>query len=344
MKAVYYEGNGKVSIKDVEKREPSSSQVRVKIKYVGICGSDVHIKQGHMDARIAQTGFPRIFGHEASGVVDEVGSNVKNYKVGDRVVVYAMRGCGHCELCENDHENICLDVKSIGIDCDGAYREYWNVDEDLLFKIPDSLSDKHAALVEPLAVACHAASRSKAAAGQSAIVIGGGPIGLMVALVLKKKGIDVTVSELTEARLNNCKKLNIPVINPKDEDIVEYAMKVSNKKGVDMVFEASGSQNGLDNAAKLLKPNGQLITVATFSRPMQMTISALHFKQICLVTTRAYQRKDYKQALELLTSKEIDGDTLISETISLTELPETLDRLSKDVDAVKVMVDCSLMK
>jgi 2-desacetyl-2-hydroxyethyl bacteriochlorophyllide A dehydrogenase len=342
MKAVYYEGNGNVSIKDVEKEEPGSSQVRVKIKYVGICGSDVHIKQGHMDARIAQTGFPRIFGHEASGVVDAVGENVKDYKVGDRVVVYAMRGCGHCELCENDHENICLDVKSIGIDCDGAYREYWNVDEDLLFKTPDALSDKHAALVEPLAVACHAASRSEAVKGQSAIVIGGGPIGLMVALVLKKKGVDVTVSELAEARLNNCKKLGIPTINPKEEDVVAYAMKVSNNKGVDMVFEASGSQNGLDTAAKLLKPNGKLITVATFSQPMQMTISALHFKQICLITTRAYQKKDYEEALQLLTSKEIDGDTLISDTILLTELPETLDSLAKAVDIVKVMVGCSL--
>lgn len=340
MKAIFYEGDSKVSIRDIEIEKPLAHQVLLKIKYVGICGSDVHIMKGHMDNRIAQSGFPRIFGHEASAEVVEIGSEVTAWKPGDRVVVYAMRGCGHCELCESDQANICLDVKSIGIDCDGAYREYWTVDEDLLFAIPDELGDREAALVEPLAVSCHAVSRSEAVEENTAVVIGGGPIGLMTALVLKSKGIRVIVSELSEARLETCHKMGISTVNPKEKDIVRAAMELSREKGVDVVFEASGSQAGLDTAAKLLKPNGRLITVATFSQTMNMTISALHFKQICMITTRAYQAKDYREALQLLSDKVINGEELISQVVSLTSLPEALQTCALAADVVKIMVDC----
>ena len=292
MKAAYYYGNGQIEIQEDKNIEVGPHQVKLKIRYVGICGSDVHIAKGHMDQRIAQNGFPRIFGHEASAVIDEIGSEVTNWKVGDRVVVYAMRGCGECEYCRNDNANVCLDVKSIGIDCDGAFREYWTVDEDVLFKTPDSISDQVAALVEPLAVGVHAVNRSKAKEGDKAIIIGGGPIGLLTALVLKNKNVDVTVSEISQARLDNCRKLGIKTINPNKEDLIAYVNQSSNDKGVDMVFEASGSQQGLDTAPAIIRPNGQTITVATYSQPMQMTISAYHFTQISITPTRPYQHRD----------------------------------------------------
>jgi threonine dehydrogenase-like Zn-dependent dehydrogenase len=164
----------------------------------------------------------------------------------------------------------------------------------------------------------------------------------MTALVLQKKGVKVCVSEISEERLANCRKMGIEAVNPMQTDIVEKAMKMTGNLGVDMVFEASGSQNGLDTAAKLTRPNGKLITVATFSRPMQMTISALHFKQICMITTRAYQKVDYNDALGMLESGVIDGKQLITRVVKLTELPETLTSIASAADVVKIMVDCNL--
>ncbi len=337
-KAILYGGNGNFSLGEVPVREPGAGEVTVKIAFCGICGSDVHMANGEWDERIAT--FPRIIGHEASGEIVRVGEGVKDWKSGDRVVIRPLKTCGVCPECLAGDSNVCRKVKYLGIEEDGAFQNDWTVSAQILHRCPDNVSDEHGALAEPLAVCCHAVSRSGLKAGDKAVVIGGGPIGLMTAAVLQGKGVQVLVSELTEARLDNCRKMGIPCLNPGEEDLNGAVDKMTGGYGVDAVFEASGSQAGLAVAPDLCHPNGRIITVATYSRPMEVHIRNMHYKQVVLITSRAYRKEDFDEALDMIAKKQLDCDKLISRVMPLQELEEGLKLCRAGADAVKVLIDC----
>ena len=338
MKAVQYYGNGKFLLEDAPIKPPKSDEVVIQLAYSGICGSDIHIAKGEWDKRIAV--FPRVAGHEGSGIITQVGSDVTDWQIGDRVVVRPLASCGVCPACKEGSGNVCKDVKYLGIELDGTFQNYWTVKADILHRCPDELSLLHASLAEPLAVCCHAVHRSGIPAGGKAVVIGGGPIGLMTAVVLKSKGVDVVVSELSEMRLKNCRKLGIPALNPANEDICAYVRDWTDNYGVDAVFEASGSQAGFSTAPELCRPNGTIVTVATYAKPMQLVTTPLHFKQLQLVTTRAYQKADFDEALDLLQKKLFDCDALISNVYPLEKLEDAIQASMAGVDVVKIVVDC----
>lgn len=342
MKAYFYDGEGRFALRDTEPANLRNNEVRIKVIYCGICGSDVHIAKGGWDTRIAT--FPRVIGHEASGEIVAVGSGVKDWKPGDLVVVRPLYTCGVCPECKSGNGNVCKQVKYLGIEVDGAFQNYWTVDAGIVHRCPEGLSLLHASLVEPLAVCCHAVARSEIKEGGYAVVIGGGPIGLMTAVVLKSKGIHVVVSELSPARLENCRKMGISCINPQEEDLVGLINEKTHGYGVDVVFEASGSQAGLSIAPDLCHPNGKIVTVATYAVPMQVTIRAMHFKQLTMVTTRAYQRADFDEALDLMKKKLFDCDLLISKVLPLEQLEEALEICRTASDVVKVIIDCQSVK
>lgn len=338
LKAYFYEGGGAFSLHSTEIKEPRKNEVVVKVHYCGVCGSDLHIAEGTWDERIAT--FPRVIGHEASGEIVEMGSAVSGWSIGDRVVIRPLRTCGTCPACRSGNGNVCKNVKYLGIEEDGAFQNYWTVDAGILHRCPDGLSYEHSALVEPLAVCCHAVARSEISAGDTAVVIGGGPIGLMTAVILKSKGVRVVVSELNPARLANCEKMGIPCLNPTEEDLNGYVSQMTAGEGVDVVFEASGSQAGLSVAPELCRPNGKIVTVATYAKPMQLLIKNLHYKQVCLITTRAYQEKDFEEALDMMQKKMFDCDALISRIMPLEKLEEAIALGQAGADVVKILIDC----
>lgn len=336
--ASFYNGNGEFIDVNPKSYPPKPNEVRIKVHYCGICGTDYHIAKGQLDGRIGA--FPQAIGHEASGIIDECGENVKGYKKGDRVIVRPLSFCGKCPECKSGNENICRNVKYLGIEKDGAFQPFWNVEEGILHKVPDTLSLEHAALVEPLAVCCHAVSRSQINKGQTAVVIGGGPIGFMTALVLKSKGVEVVVSEINEKRSQNCINAGITTINPVNEDIEKYVNNKTGGHGANVVFEASGSQGALDTAPLLICPNGKLVTIATYSKPMAVDIRSFHYKQISIVTTRAYQKADFEEAISLLENKTIDAGLLISKIMPLADLTKALEIGAAQTDLVKILIDC----
>lgn len=338
MKAVVYEGKGKFELKDMPVRQPEAGEVVLKLAYCGICGSDLHMAKGEWDERIKT--FPRVIGHEASGEIVQLGSGVTDWKIGDRVVVRPLKSCGYCPACLSENENVCKDVKYLGIEIDGAFQNYWTVPADILHHCPEEVSLKHAALVEPLAVACHAVQRSGIRKGGTAVVIGGGPIGLMTAIVLKTRGVRVVVSELSQLRLENCRKFGIETLDSTKESIEDFVEQITNGYGVDAVFEASGSQGGFSQAPHLCHPNGKIIMVATYGKPMQLVTTPLHFKQLELVTTRAYQKKDFDEALDLMKKKAFDCDALISRVMPLEQLEEAMQACMAGADVVKILMDC----
>jgi 2-desacetyl-2-hydroxyethyl bacteriochlorophyllide A dehydrogenase len=335
--ALYYLGNGKFELGNEKETSPGRHQIKVKVFYSGICGTDYHIAKGELDGRIAE--FPRIIGHEASGEIIEVGEDVKRWEVGDRVVIRPLQSCHSCEECKAGNENICTKVRYLGIESDGSFQKNWIVDENVVHRIPEEIGYPAAALAEPLAVCCHAVKRSEIASGQKAVVIGGGPIGIMTALVLKSKGSDVIVSEMDSRRLEHCKEFGIEMVNPTEEDLLSRINDWTGGRGVSVVFEASGSQSGLGSAHELLHANGKIVTIATYGKVMNLDIRKLHLKQLTLVTTRAYQKDDFESALTLL-QQNLPASGLITKIVPLTELKEYLENTAKGTSEIKVLVDC----
>jgi 2-desacetyl-2-hydroxyethyl bacteriochlorophyllide A dehydrogenase len=336
--ALFYFGNGKFEIHDEQENDIGDTDVKLRVHYCGVCGTDYHIAAGDLDKRIGT--FPRVIGHEASGEIVSVGRNVHKWKPGDRVVVRPLKSCGVCEECKSGNENVCRNVKYLGIESEGAFQKYWVVNENIVHKCPETVDYKTAALVEPLAVCAHAIRRSQIKEGQTAVVIGGGPIGIMTALILKTRNIRVLISELDAGRINNCRNVGLDAVNPLETDLAEKVNELTDNQGASVVFEASGSQSGLNTAPELLRPNGRIVTIATYSREMNLDIRKLHYKQIELVTTRAYQKEDYEYVLSIMEQKTLPADRLITKIISLNELKDFLKESIHGNSEIKVLVDC----
>ena len=196
MTAVYYEGEGRFAIGESERLRPGPGEVRLDVAYCGVCGTDLHIAHGHMDRRV---GAHRVIGHEMSGTVAELGPGVDGLEPGDAVVVRPLDTRGETAA-DKGFSHISRNLKFMGIDSPGAFQQSWTVPAFTIHKLPPGLDLRLAALAEPLAVACHDTRRGEVAAGESVVVIGGGPIGLLISLVARSLGADVVLSEVNASR------------------------------------------------------------------------------------------------------------------------------------------------
>ena len=215
--AAYYEGDRKIRLGVGEPVEPGAGEVQLQVSHCGICGTDLHIFHGAMDARV---NMPLVMGHEMSAVVRKLGAAVDGFDVGDRVVVMPLAPCKDCPACDAGHSHICHNLDFLGIDRPGAFQSYWTAPAYTLHRIPPNLSLKHAALIEPLAVACHDVRLADLRPGDQVVVLGGGPIGMLVALVARHAGAEVIVSEINPYRVELAGNLGLEAINPSETDLV----------------------------------------------------------------------------------------------------------------------------
>ena len=188
MQAVFFEGNRTFRVGDSVAVDPGAGQVQIRVSFCGLCGTDLHLFHGAMAHRLT---LPHVMGHEMSGTIASVGSGVEGWSAGDRVTVRPLDPCGQCPACVAGHSHICHNLKFIGIDTPGALQGIWTVPAHTLHRLPDSLPLREGAMVEPVAVACHDVRMSDLKAGEFAAVIGGGPIGILVALVAQARGARV---------------------------------------------------------------------------------------------------------------------------------------------------------
>ena len=338
MKAAYYTGNKTFQIEDVHPIEPSADEVRVKVAYCGICGTDLHAYHGEMDARI---GKHRIIGHEMSGTIDKVGDAVKGIDCGDEVVIRPLQPCGNCPACRRGHGHICHNLKFLGLDTDGAFQEYWVVPAGTVHKIPAGVSLRHAALIEPLAVACHDVRLSRLKQGEDVVVIGGGPIGLLVAMVARDAGGNVIISEINEHRLSIAEKLGFATVNPEKEDIVGNVNRMTHDKGADVIFEVSGSQSGIDDTTNIAATRARIVIVAIFMRKQEIDLFRFFWREIELIGARVYQPEDYESALSLIASGSIDCESMITDEQELGAINEAFRALASNPKAMKSLIKCT---
>ncbi len=339
MKAAFYEGQQKISVGACEPVAPGPGDVQVKIAFCGICGTDLHLFHGKMDHRMH---LPQVFGHEVAGTVSAVGSNVSGYAIGAPVTVRPLEPCLQCPACLDGNSHICQRLKFIGIDKPGGMQALWTVPSYTLHRLPSSLSLRDASLVEPLAVACHDVRRGRVQSGEYVVVQGGGPIGILIALVAREAGAKVVLSEINPFRLKLVRELGFDAINPAEQDIVAYVNEQTGTRGADVVFEVSGSAAGAQSMTKLAKVRGRIVVVAVFGEAPKVDLFQCFWRELELIGARVYEPEDFDQAIALAAAPgKLPFQRLITDVCKMEELESALHRLESGGDVMKVLIACS---
>ena len=341
MKTAVMLGVGKMGFEEREIPVPKDNEVLVKLEYVGICGSDLHYYEtGAIGDYVVEPPF--VLGHEPGGTVVEVGRNVKHLKAGDRVALEPGKTCGHCEFCKTGNYNLCPDVVFFATPpVDGVFQEYVAHEADLCFKLPDHVSTMEGALIEPLAVGFHAAMQGGARAGQTAVVMGAGCIGLVTMMALKAMGVSrVYVVDIMEKRLEKALELGADgVIHAGQLDAVEELRKLTNGNGSDLVVETAGTQVTTVQAIHMAK-KGAVIVLVGYSKSGEMTLpmSLVLDKELTFKTVFRY-RHIYPMAIEAVAAGKVNLKGIVTDVFGLDEVQKAMDySVNNKADIVKAVI------
>lgn len=330
-----YVGNRTIALQAAQAALPGPNQVRIRVAFVGLCGTDLHIVHGSMDRRVR---MPLIFGHEMSGTVDGLGEGVDGWATGDKVTVMPLVWDETCPACRAGNSHVCQNLNFVGIDSPGALQGLWNVPMSTLVKVPQHTSMRDAALIEPVAVAMHDVRRGQVSAGDKVIVVGGGPIGLLIATVARHVGGDVAVVELDTTRRALAAQLGFTALHPKDLAEPGWLDEWTSGAGADVVFEVSGAAAGITLAITLAKVRGRIVVVGIHTDPRGVDLQRIFWRELTIVGARVYERSDFEEAVELVSSGIIPTGALITHVVPLTEIQAGLDELEAG-KAMKVLVD-----
>jgi (R,R)-butanediol dehydrogenase/meso-butanediol dehydrogenase/diacetyl reductase len=331
-----YVGNHTIDIGESTPVAPGAGQVQIEVAYAGICGTDLHVLHGAMDARVTQ---PAILGHEMSGRIGAIGDGVTGWSVGDPVTVMPLDWDGTCPACLAGNQHVCQNLNFIGIDSPGALQGSWNVSADVLVALPTNLRLDHGALVEPVAVSVHDVRRSGLVAGEKTVVIGGGPIGVLIATTAREFGGDVVVIELDSTRRQAVADLGFPVLDPTTVDQVEWVTDWTDGAGADVIFEVSGAASAVLGATALAKVRGRLVVVAIHPQPRLIDLQRLFWRELTIIGTRVYQRADFEKAVQLLDAGVIPADLLITRIEPISATADAFAALDSG-QAMKILIDC----
>jgi len=337
MLAAMYLGDRTMSVEERDPDELHPGEVSVSVAYVGICGTDLHIFHGDMDQRVS---LPATIGHEMAGTIVAIGDGVEGWKVGEAVTVMPLAWDGTCPACRAGNQHICQNLDFIGIDTPGALQERWNVPASTLVRIPAGVSLRDAALVEPVAVAVHDVRRSELAAGDKAVVIGAGPIGVLIATVATAFGAQVVVSEIDPKRRAAAEEMGLHTIDPSAVDPAAWVNEWTGGAGADVVFEVSGAAAAVLGATALAKVRGTVVVVAIHSQPRPIDLQRVFWRELRILGARVYERCDFERAVEMIAEGSIPADRLITRIVPLAEVNEAFTDLETG-QAMKLLVEVS---
>jgi len=337
MKALVFKG---VKSFVLEKRpipELKDGCVLIKVRYTGICGSDVRGYLGESKLRLPET----IMGHEISGVVEDPGDSM--WAKGDKVAIWPILPCGKCEYCLGGYPNLCDNNRGlIGETHPGSLAEYLIVPASNLVALPKEADLKRAAIAEPLAVAVHAVCCAGGIAGRRVGIIGAGPIGLLVLqLVLLKKPDEVLVVDIDSARLVYADKLGATIVcNPKEGEINDIVLDKTEGKGFDLSFDVAGSSEAFDTTLHILRRKGRLISIAGWNKDSHLDLNYLVTREITVSGSYNYTKKEYEEAINLILQEKIRVEELISGIYTLAKAKEAFDILSqKPSPVLKLLIE-----
>lgn len=327
---------GEIVFQEVDVPEMKPDQIKVKMKRMGICGSDIHVYHG----KHPYTSYPVVQGHEVAAKVVEVGSNVKNFKVGDKVTIQPQVVCGECYPCTHGMYNACEELKVMGFQTTGMASEFFVTEGDKALKLPDNMSYDQGALIEPIAVAVHAVRRYGDIANKKVLVLGGGPIGNLVAQTAKAMGASqVLLSEISSARLEIAEKCGIEVVNPSEKDLLNTIIEKFGNDKADIIFECVGINATMKQAIDYARKGSDIIVVGVFADLGTINMGYVQDRELRLIGSAMYRVEDYVKSIELTEEGLLCLDPLITHYVSFDDYQKAYEIIDLNKDKVmKVMV------
>lgn len=334
------DGYDRMELKEIPVPQASDDKVLIKVAYTGICGSDIHTFKGEY----SNPTTPVVLGHEFSGEVVAIGDEVKSINVGDRVTSETTFSvCGHCDYCHKHQYNLCPERKGLGTQQNGSMADYVLAREESVHRIPDHLSYQAAALSEPLACCVHAMyQKSKLDLQDTIIIIGPGPIGLLLLQIAKEIGAFVIMTGITKDkhRLTLAKKMGADIIvNTQEEELSTIVNEVTDGYGVDKIYDASGSIQAVNTSLPLMKKGGEFIQVGLFKDKFNaLDIESTIQREINYVGSRSQNPFDWPIAIHLLAKGAINVDEMITKIYPLEEWRRAFEKVMEG-NEIKVLLE-----
>ena len=336
MRAAALYGKRDLRVAEADLPSINAEEILVQVKGAFVCGTDVRMY--HNGYQGVSEATPLILGHEGSGVVARVGSRVKNFKEGMRVAVAPNIGCGICDFCVSGNTHLCSQYKALGIQMPGFFAEYIKIPAGFVrqgnvVEIPDPLSFEEAALAEPLACVFNAFEKSKLRPGETVLIIGAGPIGLMHAKMAQAAGAEkIMLNDLSRERLDLCRQLDSTFITIESETLKEDIESLTEGRGVDVCITACPAPQAQQVALELAAINGRVIFFGGLppdKAHVSLNTNLIHYKQLEVTGTTRQSLSQYRRTLRLVACGRINIKDLISSRTSLEEIQSALDNISQ---------------
>ena len=342
MKALLLSAYNHLEVKDLPKPIPGSDEILIQVAACGICGSDVHGYDGSTGRRIP----PVVMGHEAAGVVAALGSEVHNFKLGDRVTFDSTVYCGQCEYCLKGEVNLCNQRQVVGVSCEefrraGAFAEFLTVPARIAYRLPASFSFAEAAMLEAVSVALHGIAVSEMKGGETVLVIGAGMIGLLLLQAARAAGCSrIFVADVDSTRLAMAANLGADLtVLASGLPLIEEILRQTDGKGVDLVLEAVGREETIVSAIDCTRKGGKVTLVGNISPQIMLPLQKVVSRQIRLQGSCA-SAGEYPEAIELIANGKIKVDSLITAVAPLSEGPSWFERLhAREPNLMKIVLD-----
>ncbi|WP_313200203.1 alcohol dehydrogenase catalytic domain-containing protein [Rhizobium sp.] len=329
MKAVVYSGAGQLVVEDLE--SPQGEGALVAVEACGICGTDLTIFAG----KHPRSKPPLVIGHEFVGRVTEPTPGSKLI-AGTRVTCFPLYSCGHCEACTSGLEHVCETLRLVGIDGPGGMAEAVRLSPDLLYPVPDDLPAIVAAQAEPVAVCVHAANVGSIKGGEAVAIIGAGPIGITLAILLRQRGVaQIVISDTNQDRLSAARDLGFLTVTAGEK--ITDALEA--KSGFDVVFECAGAGAAVNTAVACARVGGRIVIVSIHKSPQPVDLQALSFRELQILGTRVYTRLEFLEAIALLPAMANDLSTIVSSVVPFEGAQQAFEKLVNGAPDLKIIVD-----
>lgn len=327
-----------ITFREIPIPEPAEGQILVKIKKIGVCGSDIHVYHGSHPF----TSYPVTQGHEVSAQIVKLGAGVDGFEVGQKVTIEPQVYCGKCYPCTHGKYNLCEELKVMGFQTTGTASEYFAVDASKVTPLPENLTYSEGAMIEPLAVTVHAAKRFPDMKGAKVAIIGSGPIGILLSQSCRALGAEkVMITDISDCRLELAKSCGADfAVNTKNKDFGEALVECFGPDKADVIYDCAGNDISMGQAIKYARKGSTIILVAVFGKMATVDLAVLNDHELDLNTTMMYRHEDYVDAIRLVSEGKIQLRPLMSNHFAFKDYKAAYEYIDANSEkTMKVLID-----